>query len=293
MRLTVATGSAGFGEVPEQWEDPAGSFAHGVATRRVTLAMVLALVLASIGIVFSPANRAGAATVFQSGQVFASTGNSTVSVYDPASGNLLTSLTDNTAEPYTAGTAWDSHGNLYVADDTMGDISVYKPDGTLDTEWNNGAFTSGATTGNGIFAYGLTNPLSIVFDNSGNMYVGQQTTPYIAEFNSSGARQPDIGPVQTELYGADWIDLAKDQCTLYYTTEGSNIHTYNKCTNTQGANFNVAAFPTVDSSTNLPVQAFQVKILSSGEVLVADSNAVLLLDQNGNCLLYTSDAADE
>lgn len=281
MRLTVAAGNAESGGTSE-WEGAAGPSVHGITTRRVALALVLALVLSSIGIVFSPAKRAGAATVFQSGQVFASTGNSTVSVYDPSSGNLLTSLTDNTSEPYTAGTAWDSHGNLYVADDTVGDISVYKPDGTLDTEWNNGAFTSGATTGNGVFAYGLTNPLSIVFDNVGNVYVGQQTTPYIAEFNSSGARQPDIGPVQTELYGADWIDLAKDQCTFYYTTEGSNIHTFNKCTNSQGPNFNTTAFPTSDTATNLPVQAFELKILSSGEVLVADSNAVLLLDQSGN-----------
>ncbi len=88
--------------------------------------------------------------------------------------------------------------------------------------------------------------------------------------------------MSTELYGADWIDLSSDQCTFYYTTEGSNIHTYDKCANTQGPNFNVAAFPTADSSTGLPVQAFQLKILASGEVLVADSNAVLLLDHNGN-----------
>ncbi len=238
--------------------------------------------MGSIGILFSPSTKAGATTVFQSGQVFASTGAATVSVYDPSSGNLLSSLTDNTGEPYTAGTAWDSNGNLYVADDTSGEISVFNPDGTLDTQWNNGAFTAGSTSGNGVFAYNLSNPLSLVFDSSGNLYVGQQTTPYIAEFNSSGLRQADIGPVQTELYGDDWIDLSSDQCTFYYTTEGSNIHTFNKCTNTQGPNFNTTAFPTIDTSTQLPVQAFQLKILASGKVLVADSNAVLLLDQSGN-----------
>ena len=85
----------------------------------------------------------------------------------------------------------------------------------------------------GQFATGLQNPLSLVFDNQGNLYVGQQTTPYIAEYSPTGQRLPDIGPVQTELYGDDWIDLASDECTFYYTTEGTDILRYNKCTNTQ------------------------------------------------------------
>ena len=126
----------------------------------------------------------------------------------------------------------------------------------------------------GQFATGLQNPLSLVFDNQGNLYVGQQTTPYIAEFSPSGQRMPDIGPVQTELYGDDWIDLASDECTFYYTTEGTDILRYNKCTNTQESNFNQVPF-------NGPA-AFEVRILQNGEALVADSTAVLLLDQNGN-----------
>ena len=77
-----------------------------------------------------------------------------------------------------------------------------------------------------------------MFDNSGNLYVGQQTTPYIAEFSPSGQRLADIGPLQTELYGDDWIDLSSDQCTFYYTSEGTDIMRYNKCTNTQVSNFN-------------------------------------------------------
>ena len=99
MRLTVATGSDWFGSRhAEHGRTTVEPLAHGV-THAGRLTLVVALILASIGILFSPANRAGAATVFQSGQVFASTGNSTVSVYDPASGNLLSSLTDNTSSP--------------------------------------------------------------------------------------------------------------------------------------------------------------------------------------------------
>ena len=235
----------------------------------MTILLALVLIVGSVGVLLGSAKPAAAdTTVFAPGQVFASVGNSTVNVYDPTSGNLLDSLVDNTNEPYTVGTAFNSQGDLFVADDLNGDISEFGPDGTpLPT-----------------FATGLSNPISMAFDNQGNMYVGQQTTPYIAEFAPDGTRLTDIGPLQTELYGDDWIDLASDECTFYYTTEGTDILTYNKCTNTQGPNFNKVPFPSTDPSTGLPVNAFEVKLLSDGDVLVADSNAVLLLDSNGNVI---------
>ncbi len=253
----VGNVSAQSGLLPSWW--------HCVAAFLATL-----VVIAMVGVVLPPSGVAHAdgSTVFQSGQVFASVGNSTVNVFDPSSGNVIDSLVDNTGEPYTVGTSFDSKGDLFVADDYAGDISEFAPDGTpLPT-----------------FATGLSNPISEVFDNQGNMYVGQQTVPYIAEFAPDGTHVADIGPLQTQLYGDDWIDLASDECTFYYTTEGTDILTYNKCTNTQGPNFNKASFPSIDPETGLPIQAFQLKILENGDVLVADSNADLLLDSNGNVI---------
>ena len=228
--------------------------------RRATLLVTAVLLLACVGTLVSPAKKAGAdTTVFASEQVFASVGFSTVNVYDPGSGNLINTLTDDTNEPYTTGSAFDASGNFYVTDDLNGDISEFSPDGTPL----------------GQFATGLDNPLSLVFDNQGDLYVGQQSTPYIAEFSPTGQRLPDIGPVQTELFGDDWIDLSSDQCTFDYTTESSDILRYNQCTNTQDPNFNQAP---------LPDKAFQVRILQNGDVLVADSSADFLLDPNGNVI---------
>ena len=207
---------------------------------------------------------------FRAGQVFASVGGTLVYVYDPLSGGLVRTLDDGTGETYDAGSAFDAAGNFYVTDDTNGEISKYSPDGVLQP----------------LFASGLTNPLSLVFDNSGNLYVGQQTTPYVAVYNAAGVRQADIGPMTTQLYGVDWIDLAPDQCTLYYTTEGTDILRYNKCTNTQLSNFNAVSFPSRDPITGFPVNAFELRILPDGSVLVADSDAVLHLDASGN-LLHT------
>ncbi len=232
-----------------------------VGTARRSVAVVLAtLLLAAVAIVFTPSGAARADTVFQSGQVFASTGFSQVGVYDQGSGNLISTLTDSTGEPYTTGSAFDSSGNFYVADDTQGDISEFSPTGQAL----------------GQFATGLTNPESMVFDNQGNLYVGQQTTPYVAEFSPSGQRLADIGPLNTELYGDDWIDLSSDQCTLYYTSESTDIMRYNKCTNTQESDFNQVPMSGLG--------AFEVRILANGHVLVADSDSVLLYDENGNVI---------
>jgi hypothetical protein len=258
MRLSMTpTSVSGHGQSGEA----AGHVLLGGLGRRLTLLVTLVLVLGCIGTLISPAKKAGAdTTVYQSGQVFASVGFSQVNIYDPGSGDLVNTLTDDTSETYTAGSAFDSSGNFYVTDDLQGDVSEFSPSGQPM----------------GQFATGLQNPLSLVFDNQGNLYVGQQTTPYIAEYSATGQRLPDIGPVQTELYGDDWIDLASDECTFYYTTEGTDILRYNKCSNTQESNFNQVPFS--------GPAAFEVRILQNGEVLVADSTAVLLLDQNGNVI---------
>ncbi len=272
MRLSIARVSAAGDHTPGDSviRDDAGFGVRGAARRRMALALAVALILGCIGLLFGSSKPAGADTpIFASGQVFASVGNSAVNVYSAGSGNpQVTRLNDGLDEPYTAGSAFDSSGNFYVTDDYSGDVSEYAPDGTLD----------------GVFASGLQNPLSLAFDNQGNLYVGQQTTPYIAEFSKTGQLVQNIGPVATELSGDDWIALGADECTFYYTTEETDILRYNMCTNQQEPNFNVQPFASYDPSTGLPVQAFQLQVLPDGDVLVADSNADILLDQNGNVL---------
>ena len=277
MRLSIgrvsASGHTASGTA--DWDD-SGTEVFGAVWHRMALALSAVLILGCVGILFSPAKPAGAAgpTTFASGQVFASVGGGTVNVYDPVSGNLLNSFTDNSGTTYNAGSTFDSNGNLYVTDDDAGQISEFNSSGTQIAE------LTGLTD-----SYGDSNdPLSLVFDNAGNLYVGQQSTPYIAEFNSSGVRQPDIGPLQTQLYGDDWIDLAPDEHTFYYTTEGNEILTYNDQTNTQGPVFNQVPFPSTQlvGGKTLANQAFELKILANGEVLVADSSQDVLLNADGS-----------
>jgi hypothetical protein len=231
------------------------------ARRMLVSILAVTMVFAMIGIVFAKPGTASADTPLATDDVFASVGNSTVNVYDPTSGALLDTLVDDTGEQYTTGSAFDSSGDFYVSDLINGDISEFAPDGTPM----------------GQFATGLNSPESLVFDSSGNLYVGNQLTPYIDEFAPDGTQVATIGPLATELYGDDWIDLAADQCTFYYTSEGTDIMRYNKCTNTQESNFNQVPMTAGQ-------RAFEVRILADGDVLVADSTNDYLMDPNGNVI---------
>ena len=227
------------------------------AAWRSSLSVVL--VLGSVGLLFGPAKPAERRPAPSSSRARSSPRWATPPSTSTTrrSGNLLNPAVDNTDEPYTAGSAFDANGNLYVADDTQGDISEYSPTGTLD----------------GVFASGLSNPLSLVFDNSGNIYVGQQTRPTSPSSTRPGRRLPDIGPLETELNGDDWIDLASDECTFYYTTEGTTSRLQQvrqQRPGRPGPIFNA------DTAPGRPTPS-SCRILANGDVLVADSTEDVLL----------------
>src|SRR5271163_2850845 len=115
MRLSIARVSAADGHTPGDTgvnRDSIGFDVRGASWRRMAVALAAALVLGCVGILFATPKSAGAdtPTVFQSGEVFASVGNSTVYTFDPASGAQVATLQDNTDEPYTAGSAFDANG---------------------------------------------------------------------------------------------------------------------------------------------------------------------------------------
>lgn len=117
---------------------------------------------------------------------------------------------------------------------------------------------------------------SVVIDASGNVYVGQPDgTRALKKFDSTGVFLMDFFPA-TQNRGTDWNDLAADQCTMFYTSEGDAIKRFDVCTNTQLADFaSSAAFP-----------KYALRIRSNGEVLVAATN-VLERYSPGGVLLQT------
>ncbi len=200
---------------------------------------------------------ASAAATFAVGDVFVATGSASVQWHQP-NGTLVSTLTDASASSFTTGMAFDASGNLYVTDFDSASVSKFDNAGTLL----------------GTFGSGYGTPESIVFDAAGNAYVGDLTQG-ILKFDSSGVllHQFSVGRV-------DWLDLAADQCTMLYTTEGGAINRYNVCTD--------AALPNFTSLGG----DFALRILGDGTVLVADETQIDHFDASG-ALLGSYDATGE
>src|SRR5205807_8704860 len=125
------------------------------------------------------------------------------------------------------------------------------------------------------FGSGYTgHPESCVVDASSNVYIGQPDgTTSVLKFDQNGAPLATYTPA-VEGRGTDWITLARDQCTLLYTSEGSHIKRFNVCTNTQLADLaNLTTSP-----------CYAVRVRPNGEVLVACTTALFRLDSSGAVL---------
>ncbi len=197
-------------------------------------------------------------TGFPSGDVFVSVGNGLVQEWKP-DGTFVQTLDTTTGSAETTGLAFNASGNLYVTDWTFGGVTKFTPAGSPSP------FGSGYTG----------HPESIVFDAAGNAYVGQAdaTGASLLKFDSAGQPVASFSPA-AELRGTDWIDLAPDQCTVYYTSEGTSVKTFNVCTNSQGADFGGTG---VLPGSN----AYAVRLLPGGGALVADTETIVRLDANG------------
>jgi hypothetical protein len=115
-----------------------------------------------------------------------------------------------------------------------------------------------------------------------DLFVGQADgTMHILEFNPTGALINTFAPTP-DARGTDWIDLASDQCTMFYTSEGKLIKRFNVCTNTQLANFNLVALPNDAAFANKIRANHEVLVVSSNDVTTPSASEVTRLDAAGN-----------
>jgi streptogramin lyase len=225
--------------------------------------LVLALALIGVG-----ASAQTASAAYSTGDVFAAVGGNFSTLSGQAqikrfapSGTLAQTLTATSVSNENTGMCFDSAGNLYSTNFQANTITKFDVNGNVVLDpWADGAD-------------GLVNPESCVFDAAGNMYVGNAGLGRVVKFNPAGAVLNTYA-VATEDRGADWIDLAADQCTLYYTSEGSLVKRFNVCTNTQLTDF----------ASNLPAPCFALRIRPNGEVLVACFSAAQRLSAAGTVI---------
>jgi len=160
------------------------------------------------------------------------------------------------------GMCFDSAGNIYATNGfSYGSVAKFDSAGTLI----NKDFIKPSDTAGG-------HPESCVVDSAGNVFVGlpDQSPTGLQKYSSAGVLlntfQVDRGD-----RGSDWVDLAKDQCTIFYTSESDTIFRYNTCTQTQLTPF----------ATGLPAPCFAHRLLADESVLVACDQNIVHLSSSG------------
>ncbi|MBI5285116.1 MAG: hypothetical protein HY874_08495 [Chloroflexi bacterium] len=213
-----------------------------------------AALAASASIMSRSTSRVQAVVPYAPGDVFAGVGAGTIKHYDSA-GVLKETLDTTSGSLLEAGMCFDAGGNLYTTNltGTAGTMSKFDNAGNLLVASWGGPFS--------------VYPESCVRDAAGHIYTGEMDdglwgggggAAKLRKFDLSGALLTTYSPA-TERRGVDWIDLAADQCTMLYTSQGSRVKRFDVCNNAQLSDF----------ATGLTEPCFGLRIRSNGEVMVA------------------------
>jgi hypothetical protein len=143
-----------------------------------------------------------------------------------------------------------------------------------------------------VTAPNLTQNESVAFDGHGNFYVGytgtDQSNAGLAEYSHQGTLLNSFLPptVTLENSGVDWIDVASDGQTIFYTSQGRTIFTYN--TSTPNTPSSINADLSMLEGAGMSGKLFAIRILppgdGSGGVLVADQSNVKLVKASGGVI---------
>jgi outer membrane protein assembly factor BamB len=224
-----------------------------------------------------PAAVQAAPVPFQVGDVFAGVGTGHISQYRPftntVGATLVADLNTGSLSDEQTGMCFDTAGNLYSTNHYAQTVSRFNNLGTLiNPVWASG------------FQYF---PESCVRDRDGNVYVGE-VSPLGTSNSVNRLRKFDANGIQIATFnlekgprGIDWIDLASDNCTIYYTSESNRIMRFNVCTNTQ---INGVTNPWVSNLDGATGMCYGLRIRPNGEVMVACANNVYRLDPTGTIL---------
>jgi hypothetical protein len=137
----------------------------------------------------------------------------------------------------------------------------------------------------GYFGSSYDSPSSILFDKNGYVYVGQSNTPDpILKFDPTGNTF-----INFSLYKYTWeawpMDLASDQCTLYYAfSKESAIKRFDLCNNTPLPNLTWELSPGYSASG--------IRLLSDGSILIATNIEIRRLNIATGKLLQTYNLPD-
>jgi len=238
--------------------------------RRAFRPMYVAAAAAIAGLTL--AAGATASTTWNVGDVFAGIASGSYNVYSN-SGTFKETISDGSAG-FTTGCSFNpSLDKLYTTNFSASKVVVYdnaSPHSIVQT----------ITTGKAAAE-------SIVFAGNGHFFVGGPSDPEIEEYDASGTLVDNDTVAADGTGGPDWIDLAADQKTTFYTSESRVVRRFDAAADVQLADF--ATLPGAGT-------AFALRLLSpgdgSGGLLVADRGDVKRLDGSG-AVVQTYDVSGE
>lgn len=162
------------------------------------------------------------------------------------------------------GIALDASGRLFVTDaspqaGTPSVNALY----VFDQNGNPSSFGPDGTPAN-----------SLSFARHGNLFTASATGPQIIQHASDGTVLATFTPA-IDAGAVDWIDLASDQCTMYYTYGPAVVKRFDVCAKVDAPDF---------AATSVRV-AHDLRIRSNGQVVLAGGNEVVLLNTDGTVAL--------
>jgi len=198
------------------------------------------------------------------GDVFVGVANGQYNVYSNA-GVYKQTLTNNSASGYTLGCGFTPDmSKLYTLNNDNEAVEVY--DGNPPHSQVNSIHTPPQTTG----------PLSIVFDKTGNWYISAMDDFIdVVKFSPSNSVLDIYAPYEF----ASWIDLAKDQSTLFYAGSNNAIDRFDVATGKDLTDFSAPLAIGVGLNLRL-LPPFD----GSGGLLTVARSEVIRLDKDGNII---------
>lgn len=204
------------------------------------------------------------AVPFNIGDVIGSIGAGRYNHFSPT-GTLLETLNDTRGGFNTTGVCFDPAQNMYATNISANSMAKFSNTGTLL------AATFGTFN---------ASPESCLITAGG-------TVMYVSEVFGTGNILKLSLPSGTQLANystprSDWIDLAADGCTMFYSDEGPRIHRFNVCTNTALTDF-----------TTVGPAFYALRILPNGDVLAAAGPSVKHFNSSGTEITPAYTAAGE
>ncbi len=220
------------------------------------------------------------------GDAVVAVGNGSYKVYSN-SGAFKETLSDGFGG-LTTGCAFDAAGDLYTTNFTNNVVVKYSevPPHLVLLSFSTAGVTPPTDTANE----------SLLFDAAGNLYVSHadgdpvSTGTAVHKYTAAGTLLQEFNVV-TERRGSDWLELAANQTTLFYTSEGRRIRRYDVAASVQLPDFVFLSGGLFSGNV-----AYAFRLLPPGDggggLLVADAAEIKRLNGSG-VVVQTYDAAGE